>query len=112
MSDTLSEAFAMKAAKPSVVLDGGDVEDPEGDTDVNTAESDEEGGGGGNLFRLSQCVRWPVPGLASGTAAVQEPLDNTYMSTWLCISCNPHCVQIRTRSKRMGSFFSGARSFQ
>ena len=36
MSDTLSEAFAMKAAKPSVVPDGGDVEDPEGDTDAGT----------------------------------------------------------------------------
>jgi hypothetical protein len=62
MSDTLSEAFAMKAAKASVVPDGGDVEDPEGDADVDTAESDEEGGIGGNLFRLSQCVCWPVPG--------------------------------------------------
>ena len=62
MSDTLSEAFAVKAAKPSVVPDGGDVEDPEGDTDVDTPESDEEGGSGGKLFRLSQCVRWAVPG--------------------------------------------------
>ena len=62
MSDTLSEAFAMKAAKASVVPDGGDVEDPKGDADVDTAESDEEGGSGGNLFRLGQCVCWPVPG--------------------------------------------------
>ena len=59
MSDTLSEACAMKAAKASVVPDGGDVEDPEGDADVGTAESDEEGGSGGYLFRLSQCVCWP-----------------------------------------------------
>ena len=100
------------AVAPAIVPDGGDGEDAKGDKDVDTAESDEEGGSGGNLFRLSQCVRWPVPGLASGIAAVHQPLDNTYMSTWLCISCNPHCVQIRTRSKRMGSFFSGARSFQ
>ena len=50
------------AVAPAIVPDGGDVEDPEGDTDVDTAESDEEGGSGGNLFRLSQCVCWPVPG--------------------------------------------------
>ena len=62
MSDTLSEAFAMKAAKVSVVPDGGDVEDPEGDADVDTAESDEEGGSHGDFSRLSRCVRWPVPG--------------------------------------------------
>ena len=62
MSDTLSEAFAVKAAKPSVVPDGGDVEDPEGDADVDTAESDEEGGSDGNFRRWSRCVRWPVPG--------------------------------------------------
>ena len=62
MSDTLSEAFAMKAAKASVVPDGGDVEDPEGDADVDTAESDEEGGSHGDFSRSSRCVRWPVPG--------------------------------------------------
>ena len=32
------------AVAPAIVPDGGDVEDPEGDTDVYTAESDEEGG--------------------------------------------------------------------
>ena len=78
------------AVAPAIVPDGGDVEDPEGDTDVDTAECDEEGGSDGNLFCLSRCVRWPVPGWASGTAAVYKPLDNTYRSTWLCISFNPH----------------------
>ena len=78
------------AVAPAIVPDGGDGEDPEGDTDVDTAESDEEVGSDGNLVSLSRCVRWPVPGLASVTAAVQQPLDNAYMSTWLCISCNPH----------------------
>ena len=62
MSDTLSEAFALKAAKASVVPDGGDVEDPEGDADVDTAESDEEGGSDGDFYRLSRCVRRPLPG--------------------------------------------------
>ena len=42
--------------------DGGDGEDPEGDNDVDTAESDEEGGSHGDFSRLSRCVRWPVPG--------------------------------------------------
>ena len=74
----------------AIVPDGGEGEDPEGDNDVDTAESDEEGGSEGHLFCLSRCVRWPVPGSASGTAAVYKPLDNTYLSTWLCVSCNPH----------------------
>jgi hypothetical protein len=60
------------AVAPAIVPDGGDVEDPEGDTDVDTAESDEEGGSDGNLFCLNRCVRWPVPGWASGTARQPE----------------------------------------
>ena len=47
---------------PAIVPDGGDGEDPEGDNDVDTAESDEEGGSHGDFSRLSRCVRWPVPG--------------------------------------------------
>ncbi len=50
------------AVAPAIVPDGGGVEDPEGDTDVDTAESDEEGGSDGHLFCLRRCVRWPVPG--------------------------------------------------
>ena len=42
--------------------DGGDGEDLEGDNDVDTAESDEEGGSDGNFRRWSRGVRWPVPG--------------------------------------------------
>ena len=52
----------LMALAPASVPDGGDVEDPAGDTDVDTAESDEEGGSDGHLFCLSRCVRWPVPG--------------------------------------------------
>ena len=50
------------AVAPAIVLDGGDGEDPEGDNDVDTAESEEEGGRDGDFCRLSRCVRWPVPG--------------------------------------------------
>ncbi len=50
------------AVAPAIVPDGADVEDPEGDTDVDTAESDEGGGSDGHLFCLSRCVRWPVSG--------------------------------------------------
>ena len=50
------------AVAPAIVPDGGDGEDPEGDNDVDTAESDEEGGRDGGFCRLSRCVRWPVPG--------------------------------------------------
>ena len=46
----------------AIIPDGGDGEDPEGDNDVDTAESDEEGGSDGDFYRLSLCVRWPVPG--------------------------------------------------
>ena len=46
----------------AIVPDGGVGEDPEGDNDVDTAESDEEGGSDGDFYRLSRCVRWPVPG--------------------------------------------------
>ena len=46
----------------AIIPDGGDGEDPEGDNDVDTAESDEEGGSVGDFYRLSRCVRWPVPG--------------------------------------------------
>ena len=46
------------AVAPAIVPDGGDGEDPEGDNDVDTADSDEEG----KFCRLSRCVRWPVPG--------------------------------------------------
>ena len=42
--------------------DGGDGGDLEGDNDVDTAESDEEGGSDGNFRLWSRCVRWPVPG--------------------------------------------------
>ena len=37
------------AVAPAIVLDGGDGEDPEGDNDVDTAESEEEGGRDGDL---------------------------------------------------------------
>ena len=50
------------AVAPAIVPDGGDGEDPKGDNDVDTAESDEEGGSHGDFSRLSRCVRWPVPG--------------------------------------------------
>ena len=50
------------AVAPAIVPDGGDGEDLEGDNDVGTAESDEEGGSDGDFYRLSRCVRWPVPG--------------------------------------------------
>ena len=50
------------AVAPAIVPDGGDNEDPEGDNDVDIAESDEEGGSDGNFSRWSWCVRWPVPG--------------------------------------------------
>ena len=51
------------AVAPAIVPDGGDGEDPEGDNDVDTAESDEEESGShGDFSRLSRCVRWPVPG--------------------------------------------------
>ncbi len=50
------------AVPPAIVPDGGVGEDPEGDNDVDTAEYDEEGGSDGNFYRLSRCVRWPVPG--------------------------------------------------
>ena len=46
----------------AVIPDGGDGEDPEGDNNVDTAESDKEGGSVGDFYRLSRCVRWPVPG--------------------------------------------------
>ena len=46
----------------AIIPDGGDGEDPEGDNDVDTAESDEEGGSDGDFYRLSRCVRWLVPG--------------------------------------------------
>ena len=46
----------------AIIPDGGDGEDPEGDNDVDTAESDEEGGSDGDFYRWSRCVRWPVPG--------------------------------------------------
>ena len=32
------------AVAPAIVPDGGDVKDPEGDTDADAAEFDEEGG--------------------------------------------------------------------
>ncbi len=50
------------AVAPAIVPDGGDGEDLEGDNDVETAESDEEGVSDGKFCRLSRCVRWPVPG--------------------------------------------------
>ena len=50
------------AVAPAIVPDGGDGEDLEGDNDVGTAESDEEGGSDGNFRRWSRCVRWLVPG--------------------------------------------------
>ena len=50
------------AVAPAIVPDGGDGEDAKGDKDVDTAESDEEGGSHGVFCRLSRCVRWPVPG--------------------------------------------------
>ena len=50
------------AVAPAIVPDGGDGEDLEGDNDVDTAESDEEGGSDGKFRRWSRCVRWPVPG--------------------------------------------------
>ena len=37
------------AVAPAIVPDGGDGEDFEGDNDVPTAESDEEGGSDGNF---------------------------------------------------------------
>ena len=37
------------AVAPAIVLDGGDGEDPEGDNDVDTAESEEEGGRDGDF---------------------------------------------------------------
>jgi len=46
----------------AIIPDGRDGEDPEGDNDVDTAESDEEGGSDGDFYRLSRCVRWPVSG--------------------------------------------------
>ena len=45
------------AVAPAIVLDGGDGEDFEEDNDVDTAESDEEGGSHGDFSRLSRCVR-------------------------------------------------------
>ena len=50
------------AVAPAIVPDGGDGKDLEGDNDVDTAESDEEGGSDGNFRRWSRWVRWPVPG--------------------------------------------------
>ena len=50
------------AVAPAIVPDGGDGEDAKGDKDVDTAESDEEGGSHGVFCPLSRCVRWPVPG--------------------------------------------------
>ena len=50
------------AVAPAIVPDGGDGEDVEGDNDVDTAESDEEGGSDGNFRRWSRWLRWPVPG--------------------------------------------------
>ena len=45
----------------AIVPDGGDGEDPEGDNNVDTAESDKEGGSVGDFYRLSRCVCSPVP---------------------------------------------------
>ena len=50
------------AVVPAMFPDEGDNEDPEGDNDVDTAESDEEGGSDGDFYRLSRCVRWSVQG--------------------------------------------------
>ncbi len=45
----------------AIIPDGGDGEDPEGDSDVDTAESDEEGGSDGVLsfepVRSLACAR-------------------------------------------------------
>ena len=46
----------------AIIPDGGDAGDPERDDDVDTAESDEEGGSDGDFYRLSRCVCSPVPG--------------------------------------------------
>ena len=46
----------------AIIPDGGDGEDPEGDNNVDTAESDKEGGSVGEFYRLSRCVCSPVPG--------------------------------------------------
>ncbi len=50
------------AVVPAMFPDEGDNEDPEGDNDVDIAESDEEGRSDGKFGRWSWCVRWPVPG--------------------------------------------------
>ena len=94
------------AVAPAIVPDGGDVEDPEGDTDVDTAESDEEGGSD-REFVLFKPVR--LGQRHSGRLQAARQHLHVDMAVHKLQST---LVQIRTRSKRLGSFFPGGRSFQ
>ncbi len=100
------------AVAPAIVLDGGDNEDHQGDNDVDIAESDEEGGIDGDLslelVRSLACARLGQRHSGRLQAARQYLLVDMAVR-----KLQSTLVQIRTRSKRLGSFFfSGARSFQ
>ena len=94
------------AMAPAIVPDGGDVEDPEGDTDVDTAESDEEGGSDREFVLFK-----PVRSLASARLGERHSGRLQAARQHLHVDMAVHklqstFVQIRTRSKRLGSFFS------
>ena len=93
------------AVAPAIVPDGGDVEDPEGDTDVDTAESDEEGGSDREFV-----VFKPVRSLASARLGQRHSGRLQAARQHLHVDMAVHklqstLVQIRTISKRLGSFF-------
>ena len=100
------------AVAPAIVPDGGDVKDPGGDTDVDTAESDEEGGSDREFVLFK-----PVRSLASARLGQRHSGRLQAARQHLHVDMAVHklqstLVQIRTRSKRLGSFFPGGRSFQ
>ena len=92
------------AVAPGIVPDGGDGEDPEGDNDVDTAESEEEGGRDGDLsfepVRSLACAR-----LGQRHSGRLEAFQQHFQGDMAVHTLQPTLVQIRTRSRRLGSFF-------
>ena len=93
------------AVAPAIVPDGGDVEDPEGDTDVDTAESDEEGGSDREFVWFK-----PVRSLASARLGQRhsgrlQAVRRHVQVDMAVHTLQPTLLQIRTRSRRLSSFF-------
>ena len=94
------------AVAPAIVPDGGDGEDPEGDNDVDTAESDEEGGSDGDFFSFEPVRSLACARLGQRHSGRLQALRQRLQGDMAVHTLQPTLVQIRTRSRRLGFFFS------